>query len=167
MATARKTSVAQGEAAATPATEKAAAAPRTSRRAKPPAETPPVPTPPVVAAPAPVPPVAPTSPASPATQPVAKKRKKLSKAFSRPLDKVLRQKSAQVAAPETQEFAIVRDGFTFPKNEHEHLVRIKKELAEQGVVVKKSELIRVALMLLRACPVSKLKASLDKLPKIQ
>ena len=165
MPTDKKPPIAQSEASAAPTTGKSAAAPRVprgtkpaavprvARGTKPPAEKNLQPTPPVAA--------------PPAAAPVATKRKKLSKAFSRPLDKVLRNKSAQRVAPETTEQVTVRDGFTFPKSEHEHLVRIKKELAEQGVMVKKSELMRAALILLRACPLDRLKALLNELPKIQ
>ena len=76
------------------------------------------------------------------------KRRRLAKAFDRPLDKVLRKKSEAVgASPQKPEKATVRDGFTFPKAEHDRLVELKKQLATQGVDVKKSDLIRVGLIL--------------------
>lgn len=66
-----------------------------------------------------------------------KRRKKLAKAFVRPLDKILKNKSAPVD---------VR--CTFPAGEYEQLVRIKRQLAERGIKVRKRDLLRAGLMLL-------------------
>lgn len=66
-----------------------------------------------------------------------KRRKKLAKAFARPLDKILKNKSAPVD---------VR--CTFPAGEYEQLVRIKRQLAERGIKVRKRDLLRAGLMLL-------------------
>ena len=60
--------------------------------------------------------------------------------------------------------ATVQDRFTFPKVEHDRLVDLKKQLAEQGVTVKKSDLIRVALIFALSVPQAKLKSVLAKLP---
>lgn len=82
------------------------------------------------ALPAPAAAVAPSA----AAEPALPKRRRLAKAFERPLDKVLREKSeAVVAAPKKSEKATVRDGFTFPKAEHDRLVELKKLLAGQGI----------------------------------
>ncbi len=69
-------------------------------------------------------------PAGPESAVPAKNRKRLAKAFSRPLDKVLRKRA---------------EPFTLLRSENDQLVRIKKQLADQGVEVKKSDLLRAAL----------------------
>ena len=105
---------------------------------------------------------------SAAAEPALPKRRRLAKAFERPLDKVLRKKSeAVVAAPQKAAKATVRDGFTFPKAEHDRLVELKKLLAGQGIDVKKSDLIRVGLILALSIPQTKLKSVLAKLPPIK
>ena len=115
----------------------------------------------VPAVPAPV--VAPA-----AAKPGQPKRRRLAKAFDRPLDKVLRKKpSVDAARLRNAENSTVRDGFTFPKAEHDRLVELKKQLAEQGVIVKKSDLIRVGLILALSISPTKLKAVLAKLPPVK
>jgi len=104
---------------------------------------------------------APASDPRPGTQ----RRKRLAKAFERPLDKVLRKQSSELDEP-AKEPATVRDGFTFPKPEHDLLVEIKKRLAEQGVTVKKSDLIRVGLILLSSLSQEKLKGHLARLTPV-
>jgi hypothetical protein len=64
------------------------------------------------------------------------KRKRLSKAFSRPLDKVLMKEKK------------VRDSFSMPEAEYAQLGALKARLLAQGVSAKKSELVRAALLLL-------------------
>lgn len=66
----------------------------------------------------------------------AAKRKKLSKAFPRPLDKVLMKEKK------------VRDRFSMPEAEYAQLGALKARLLAQGVSAKKSELVRAALLLL-------------------
>ena len=96
------------------------------------------------------------------------KRRRLAKAFERPLDKELRTKpSADAATSPKVGKSTVRDGFTFPKAEHDRLVELKKQLAEQGVTVKKSDLIRAGLILALSMPQTKLKSVLSKLPPVK
>ena len=64
------------------------------------------------------------------------KRKRLSKAFSRPLDKTLKKDT------------LVRERFTIPAVEFVQFALLKKRMADQGLVVKKSELVRAGLVLL-------------------
>lgn len=64
------------------------------------------------------------------------KRKRLSKAFSRPLDKVLMKEKK------------VRDRFSMPEAEYAQLGALKARLLAQGVSAKKSEVLRAALLLL-------------------
>ena len=83
---------------------------------------------------------------------VSKKRKRLAKAFSRPLDKTLRT---------TQ---LVREKFSMPEDEFAKLLDLKQRLAEQGVVVKKSDLVRAGLMLLTALEDDDLKGVVETIP---
>lgn len=96
------------------------------------------------------------APAMPETSAPAKKRKRLAKAFSRPLDKVLRKQAEPV-----------RERFTLLRGEYDQLVRIKKQLADQGVEVKKSDLLRAALGLLSVKSDEEIKALLTVLPPLR
>lgn len=82
------------------------------------------------------------------------RRKRLSKFFRRPLDKVLRNRNAPV-----------RDSFTLLRSEHNELVRIKRELADQDLDVKKSDLVRAALSLLFKYDAEGVKRLLEALPQ--
>jgi hypothetical protein len=82
------------------------------------------------------------------------KRKRLSKAFSRTLDKKIK------------EAMLVRDRFIFPEDEYAQLVEMKKRLSEQGMVVKKSVLLRAGFMLLSALDENSLKVILSKVPTV-
>jgi len=84
-------------------------------------------------------------------QPGAERRKRLSKAFARPLDKKRNKET------------FVRDRFTLPASDYALLVELKKRLAEQGVAVKKSELIRAGLRLLIELDENAVKATLASL----
>ncbi len=79
-------------------------------------------------------------------------RKRLSKAFSRPLDKKLKKET------------LVRDRFTFPEAEYAQLALMKKRLSNQEISVKKSQLVRAGLILLSALDDDNLKAIVLKLP---
>lgn len=79
-------------------------------------------------------------------------RKRLSKAFSRPLDKKLKKET------------LVRDRFTFPEAEYAQLALMKKRLSNQEISVKKSQLVRAGLILLSALDDDNLKAIVQKLP---
>lgn len=93
------------------------------------------------------------TPSAPETKaPASTRRKKLSKVFSRPLDK----KPAKMK--------LVRDRFTIPEAEYEQLVQIKKRLSVLGIAVKKSQLVRAGLLQLAAMDDEKLKAATARLP---
>ncbi|MEI7431869.1 MAG: hypothetical protein WCL27_15570 [Betaproteobacteria bacterium] len=83
------------------------------------------------------------------------KRKRLSKAFLRPLDKKLKRGGA-----------LVRDSFNFPEAEYAHLVELKQRLVDDGVDVKKSELLRAGLVLLSSLDEAVLKEFLAKVPRV-
>lgn len=85
----------------------------------------------------------------------SKKRKRLAKAFVRPLDKVLR------LPPEP-----VREKFSLLPGEYEQLMRVKKHLAARGVVVRKSDLVRAGLFLLSSKSEEEIRALLAALPAL-
>lgn len=87
-------------------------------------------------------------------KPSSSKRKRLSKAFSRPLDKTLRHEQ------------VVRDRISFPELEYDQLVELKKNLTDQGLVVKKSQLVRAGLLLVAELSDAELKALLEKVPAV-
>ena len=86
-----------------------------------------------------------------APEPLAKNRKRLAKAFPRPLDKKLKEAER------------VREKFTLLADEYAQLAVLKERLAVQGVSVKKSELLRAGLSLLAALDDSELQAALARL----
>ena len=97
----------------------------------------------------------PLSPGAPeAKKSSSGKRKRLSKAFSRPLDKKLKKSSP------------VRDRITFPAAEYEQLVLLKQRFLEQGLSIKKSQLVRAGLLLLGALDDEEIKELLVKVPAV-
>ena len=92
-------------------------------------------------------------PASPeSTGNTAKKRKRLAKAFPRPLDKKLRKQ------------LVVREKFSIPALEYEQLLELKTRLAGLGVTVKKSEIVRAGLAQISELDDDALKLLLATLP---
>lgn len=89
-------------------------------------------------------------PANPEVQADLKTRKRLAKAFSRPLEK----KHKGIEA--------VREKFSIPENEYTLLLELKRHLAGQGMVVKKSELLRAGLLMLAELSDDELKVRLAK-----
>ena len=81
-------------------------------------------------------------------------RKRLSKVFSRPLEKKHKRP------------VLVRDRYTLPEIEYDFLVALKKRLAANGNNVKKSELLRAGLLLLADLDEAALLALLAKLPPL-
>ena len=93
-------------------------------------------------------------PGNPKRKKPSSKRKRLSKAFTRPLDKTLRHEQ------------VVRDRISFPEVEYDQLVELKKNLTDQGLVVKKSQLVRAGLLLVAELSDVELKALLEKVPAV-
>lgn len=154
----RKSPPVSSPVAGEPAAEKPVSRPRTRGVSRPPVEAkpalPPSSTDTTVE---PVKPVKPVNvPATPESSVPAKKRKRLSKAFSRPLDKILMKQAKPV-----------RERFTLLRGEYDQLVRIKKQLADQGVEARKSDLVRAALSLLSAKSDEEIKALLTVLPTLR
>ena len=151
----RKSPPVSSPAAGEPAAEKPVSRPRTRGVSRPPVEAKPAlplsSTDTTVAPEKPVEPVKQVNvSATPESSEPAKKRKRLSKAFSRPLDKILMKQAKPV-----------RERFTLLRGEYDQLVRIKKQLADQGVEARKSDLVRAALSLLSAKSDEEIKALLE------
>ena len=87
-----------------------------------------------------------------APEPLAKKRKRLAKAFPRPLDRKFK------------EVELVREKVFLLADEHALLLELKQRLAAQGTSVKKGELLRAGLQLLAALDDDELQALLARLP---
>lgn len=84
------------------------------------------------------------------------------------------KKAEQIAVkPETEQkekpkkAKLVRDSFTMPEAEYAVLGDVKKECLKAGIAVKKSELLRVGVALIRQLDTAKLKAILDSLPALK
>ena len=82
---------------------------------------------------------------------IGKGRKRLAKAFPRPLDKIIRKPQ------------LVREKFSMPALEYDQLLELKSRLAELGVPAKKSEIVRAGLLQLAALEDEGLKAVLARL----
>ena len=157
----RKSPPVSSPVAGEPAAEKPVSRPRTRGVSRPPVEAKPAlplsSTDTTVAPEKPVEPVKQVNvSATPESSVPTKKRKRLSKAFSRPLDKILMKQEKPV-----------RERFTLLRGEYDQLVRIKKQLADQGVEARKSDLVRAALSLLSAKSDEEIKALLTVLPTLR
>jgi len=62
---------------------------------------------------------------------------------------------------------LVRDSFTMPEDEYAVLGEMKKTCLKAGVAVKKSELLRVAVSLLRKMDMGELQQALDALTPVK
>jgi hypothetical protein len=62
---------------------------------------------------------------------------------------------------------LVRDSFTMPEAEYAVLGQVKKACLKAGVEVKKSELLRIGVALIREMEVASLKAVLATLPQLK
>ncbi len=94
------------------------------------------------------------APAPEAKKAATGKRQRLSKAFSRPLDKKLRKA------------ALVRERFTLLEIEYAQLAVLKKRLSDRGASAKKSQLVRAGLLLIAALDDAALQALLAKVPSL-
>jgi hypothetical protein len=82
-------------------------------------------------------------------------------------------KSKAIATPavehteKTKKPKLVRDSFTMPEAEYKLLGEVKRDCLKAGIEVKKSELLRVGVALLRQMEVAKLKTVLSALPPLK
>lgn len=116
------------------------------------------------------------APAAPAAALVAKKpvakAKPAAKSTAKPVVKAAKPTTAKplaaVASKEKHKKPkLVRDSFTMPEAEYSVLSEVKKACIAAGVEVKKSQLLRVGLVLLKATSVTSLKAMVEALPALK
>lgn len=62
---------------------------------------------------------------------------------------------------------LVRDSFTIPESEYQVLADVKKAFLKQGVSVKKTELLRAGLVLIRTMDLGKLNGVIQALAPIK
>jgi len=84
---------------------------------------------------------------------------------------VAEKKPAAKAEPASKEKIkkpkLVRDSFTMPETEYAVLGEVKKACLKAGIAVKKSELLRVGVALIRQLDVGKLQEILAGLPSLK
>lgn len=76
-------------------------------------------------------------------------------------------KDSPAAKEKTRKPKLVRDSFTMPEAEYQVLGEVKKACLKAGIAVKKSELLRVGVALLRQLDTGRLKEVLDALPPLK
>ena len=86
--------------------------------------------------------------------------------------KVVKQKEAKdkevaVAKEKTKKANLVRDSFTMPEAEYKLIGDVKRDCLQAGIEVKKSELLRVGVALVRQMDIAKLKAAITALPELK
>jgi hypothetical protein len=76
--------------------------------------------------------------------------------------------AALKAAPEpTPRPALVRDSFTMPEGEYAVLAEVKKACLKAGIEIKKSELLRIGVALVRQLDLASLQGVLASLPQLK
>ena len=105
---------------------------------------------------------------APAKKAVAKKAT-AKKATAKKASPSRAKPTAPVSAPATKakKVKLVRDSFTMPANEYQILQDIKKASLKAGVEVKKSELLRIGVGLLKTLSVAQLDAARSALTKLR
>lgn len=78
-----------------------------------------------------------------------------------------KKKDKEKDKPRAKKQKLVRDSFTMPEAEYEALADVKKACIKAGVAVKKSELLRVAVGLLRKMEVAQIQEALDALTPVK
>lgn len=87
-----------------------------------------------------------------------------SKAATRNVGKAKPKATAPIeASARTSRSKVKKYSYNMPKSEHDAIVALKGKLNEQGIKVKKSELIRIGIQLLVGLSDARIKASLQKM----
>lgn len=111
----------------------------------------------------------PVASSAPLSRPVTEVAAKAAKAEKKHTGKVTKEEGAK--SGETREkpkkTKLVRDSFTMPEAEYAVLGDVKKACLKAGIAVKKSELLRVGVALIRQLDTVKLKEELDRLPVLK
>jgi len=104
------------------------------------------------------------------TPPVAElPTKPQTRRVEKPAAKAGEKAAAPVVAPKEKpkKTKLVRDSFTMPEAEYAVLGEVKKACLKAGVDVKKSELLRIGVALIRQLDVARLKEILADLPTLK
>ncbi|MGE5621867.1 MAG: hypothetical protein ACM3WS_01750 [Bacillota bacterium] len=104
----------------------------------------------------------------PVEKPAAKERR-VPKAAPKPEKKPAKAaaKADSADKEKTKKPKLVRDSFTMPESEYAVLGEVKKACLKAGIEVKKSELLRVGVALLRQLDTGKLQEILAGLPALK
>jgi len=105
-----------------------------------------------------------------ATKPASKPAKPVAKTVAKAAAKPAVKAAAQVAAPKVEKAKkpkMVRDIFTFPKNEYDVLDLLKLRAAKLGTPIKKTELIRAGVKAIAALGDAAFKAALAAVPSLK
>lgn len=89
-------------------------------------------------------------------------RKAAVKPVARPATKTVERAPVQDTRP-----VLVRDSFTMPEQEYAVLLEVKQACLRAGIDVKKSELLRIGVALLRQLDVATLQGVLAALPQLK
>jgi hypothetical protein len=84
-----------------------------------------------------------------------------------PAEKPAKPASKPAAKEKVKKAKLVRDSFTMPENEYQVLGDVKKAFLKIGISVKKSELLRAGVALIKAMEIGNLKTVIDGLPPIK
>jgi len=84
-----------------------------------------------------------------------------------PVTEKKKDKDKDKDKPKAKKQKLVRDSFTMPEAEYEVLADMKKTCIKAGVAVKKSELLRVAVSLLRKMDVAEIQQALGTLTPVK
>ena len=95
------------------------------------------------------------------------KKRPNTKQVSKAVKPKLLRKVSRVTAAKPSKQKLVRDSFTIPEAEYQILVNTKKLLTKSGVEVKKTELLRVGLLLIGKTSLTVLKRHLGGLRKLK
>ncbi len=76
-------------------------------------------------------------------------------------------KPAQTQKDKPRKPKLVRDSFTMPEEEYQVLGEVKKACLKAGIEVKKSELLRVGVAVIRQMDLARLQEVLDTLPPLK
>lgn len=151
-ATPKKKPVAKAAPAAKPAARKPAAKPAARPAAK--------------VAPKAATPVA-KAPAATSVKTAAPVPKKPAAAPLKPIQKPAALTKAEKKAAKPKKIKQVRDSFTMPENEYAVLAQVKKSCLKAGVEIKKSDLLRIGVSLIKNLKIAELKDILNSLTPLK
>ncbi|WP_288411544.1 hypothetical protein [uncultured Herbaspirillum sp.] len=111
------------------------------------------------------------APAKPAPAPAAAAAPKLEKKVEKAdkpakIEKVEKVEKVE-KAPKAKKVKQVRDSFTMPENEYAVLAQVKKSCLKAGVEIKKSDLLRIGVSLIKNLKIAELKDILGSLTPLK